>query len=183
MERVHWAAAAAVVGVALGAGVWFGGRGPEPPPPVSIERGTDPAAAGTVAVHVSGAVVRPGVVEVAPAARVADAIAAAGGATADADLRGINLAAPVVDGGQVVVPDTRHPPPSAPGGAGPGPLRLNAASAAELESLPGVGPVTAARIVAHRQQHGPFAVIEDLLDVPGIGEGRLATLRDLVVVP
>ncbi len=62
-------------------------------------------------------------------------------------------------------------------------MSLNRATKADLEALPGVGPVTAARIVAHRDEHGPFTTVEDLLDVPGIGEGRLAALRDLVSVP
>ncbi len=181
MQRLHWAVVAGVIAVALASGVWFGSRGPAPPPPISFTV-PSPAGTATIAVHVAGAVARPGVVELSAGARVADAVAAAGGAAAAADLSGVNLAAPVSDGGQVVVP-TRSEGAGVSLRAGGGKVRLNSATAAALEALPGVGPVTAERIVAHREQHGPFASVEDLLDVPGIGEGKLAALRDLVEVP
>lgn len=139
-----------------------------------------PAAAhGVVTIHVSGAVAAPGLVVLPTGARVADAIAAAGGAAAGADLGGLNLAASVGDGSRVVVPDVG----TAPGGADGGPIRINTATASELEVLPGVGPVLAARIVAHREQRGPFETIEDLLGVPGIGESKLEGLRSEVAVP
>ncbi len=178
MHRGQWVVAGTALAVAVAAGAWFGAR-PEPPPPVSVVTpGSLPSAAG-ITVHVSGAVLRPGLVVLPPGARVADAVAAAGGAAPDADLAALNLAAPVANAAQVVVPGAG----AAASGSAPGLVSLNGATAADLEALPGVGPVTAARIVAHRQQHGPFAAIEDLLDVPGIGEGKLATLRDLVTVP
>lgn len=127
----------------------------------------------------------PGLVEVADGARVADAVAAAGGSTRDADLTGVNLAAQVRDGEQIVIPTMAAA--SATTGAGSlladGRVRINSASPVELENLPGVGPVLAARIAGYRDEHGPFAAVEDLLDVPGIGEGKLATLRDSVALP
>ena len=114
-------------------------------------------------------------------ARVADAIVAAGGATDDAELGALNLAAAVGDGSRLVVPSRSEALLGAV--AGDGLVRLNAATAADLEGLPGVGPVLAQRIVAHRSDYGPFEAVEDLLDVPGIGEAKLAAIRDLVIVP
>jgi competence protein ComEA len=133
-------------------------------------------------VHVAGAVVAPGVVQVPEGSIVAEAIAAAGGLTGDADPDGINLAARVQDGDQVVVPSSGS---SEPSGASPGDglIAINRATIAELEALPGVGPVLAGRIVAYREEHGPFRAVEDLLDVPGIGESKLASIRDLIRVP
>ena len=131
--------------------------------------------------HVSGAVRRPGLIEIAPGARVADAVVAAGGATFEADLSSLNLAGPVTDGARVVVPDRRSGSVDSAGADGP--IPVNRATAQELERISGVGPVLAERIVAHREAHGPFSVVEDLLDVPGIGEGKLAAIRDDVAVP
>jgi competence protein ComEA len=136
--------------------------------------------AGVVTVHVSGAVAAPGLVSLPTGSRVADAVLAAGGALPGADLMALNLAAPIVDGQQLVVPNAGI------GGvvvASDGRVRVNTADAAALEGLPGVGPVLAERIVAYREAHGPFGVIEDLLEVPGIGESKLAALRDRVIVP
>jgi competence protein ComEA len=148
---------------------------PEPPPLEVVSTREKP----TVTVHVSGAVARPGLVTVPADSRVADAILAAGGALDDAVLGTLNLAASVGDGTLLVVPSTAESQVT----AGDGLVRLNSASAADLLTLPGVGPVLADRIVAHREQVGSFLVVEDLLDVPGIGEAKLAALRDLVLVP
>lgn len=136
--------------------------------------------AGMITVHVSGRVALPGLVSLPAGARVADAVVAAGGALPGADLASLNLAAPITDGQQLVVPEV-----TASGGRAPsdGRVRINTADVSALEVLPGVGPVLAARIIAYRDTHGPFAVIEDLLDVPGIGESKLAAMRDAVVVP
>ena len=187
MERVHWIAVAGVLGVAVLAGAWFGGR-PEAPPPVSVNRPSAAAVAGetpseSITVHVSGAVAAPGLVELRQDARVADALAAACGASGAADLSALNLASRLFDGGQVVVPLLGEATPGGAVSPENGPLRLNVATAAQLEDLPGVGPITAQRIITHRESNGPFRVVEDLLDVPGIGESKLAALRDLVVVP
>jgi competence protein ComEA len=174
--------------VAVVVGVIFG-RPTAPPsfdaisaPPV--ERPLD--SVGVLTVHVSGAVTHAGLVEVSERSRVADVIAAAGGATDVADLSRVNLAEPVSDGQRIVIPvrgsEKRQGSPPDDGGS-ESRIRLNDADVAELEALPGVGPVLAEKIVAYRLEFGPFSDIEDLLDVSGIGERKLASLRDLVVVP
>jgi competence protein ComEA len=139
-----------------------------------------PPAPARLLVHVVGAVRHPGVYQLADGARARDAVAAAGGATHRAALDGLNLAARVADGEQVVVPVRGHARPvGAPAVPGrPAIVRLNEADAAALDALPGVGPATAQRIVAWREQHGPFATVDGLLDVPGIGEAKLAAMRE-----
>ncbi|HST73101.1 MAG TPA: ComEA family DNA-binding protein [Kocuria rosea] len=165
----------------------------------SASPGAGPSAApspgGTLLVHVTGEVARPGVVEVEPGDRVVDAVEAAGGLTGAAVTEGVNLAAPVADGQQVLIPDTRPaPPPAAPGtpdpatdaGAasadGAGLLDLNTATAADLEALPRVGPVLAERIVAFREQNGGFASVADLDAVEGVGPALMEALTPLVTV-
>jgi competence protein ComEA len=167
-----------------------------------------PGVAGTagpgaeVVVHIAGAVVRPGVQHLGAGARVVDAVERAGGATPDAELGRVNLAAPVQDGQQVYVPRVGEVPP-APVGGGPagagasggsgsagagaagqpgGLVNLNTATTEELDTLPGVGPATAEAIIAHREANGPFTSVDQLLDVRGIGDAKLADLRDLVTV-
>jgi competence protein ComEA len=135
------------------------------------------AAAPKLVVHVAGAVRRPGLYRLAEGKRVADAVARAGGATAPADTAAINLAAPLADGMQVVVP-TRVA--GAAGTAPPGRVSLSSASAAELDALPGIGPVTAQKIVDHRLAHGGFRSVDDLDAIPGIGPARIEQLRELV---
>jgi competence protein ComEA len=143
-----------------------------------------PRAAPSVVVDVEGAVRRPGLVHLSPGSRVADAVARAGGTTRLADRSGVNLAAPVSDGQQVVVPrrGSLGSAPAAPGG-GPasGPLSLSSATAEQLDALPGVGPVTAQKIVDYRTQHGAFHSVDELDAISGIGPARLADLRGLVV--
>lgn len=139
-------------------------------------------------VHVVGEVRRPGLYRLPAGARIADAVRRAGGARRDADLAALNLAAPLVDGVQVLVParaDTSSPPPArgAPGSGddtATGPLSLSSATVDELDELPGIGPVTAQRIVDYRSEHGPFGSVDDLDAVPGIGPARLEQLRELV---
>ena len=189
MRRTHVMVAVAVLGVAGIAGVWAGAPSTEPPP-VAIARsepvGTAQSTATTsITVYVAGAVQSPGLVTLQGGDRVAHAVAAAGGALAVADLSAINLAAPVGDGDQVTVPAKGESAPirSNPGDADDdGLVDVNYASAADLEALPGVGPVLADRIFEYREEHGPFATVEDLLDVPGIGEGKLAALREALVL-
>jgi competence protein ComEA len=148
-----------------------------------------------VVVHVVGAVVAPGVQRLPVGARVVDAVEAAGGSTPDADLGRINLAAALADGQQVYVLRMGEAAPPLPVSGGPGGadggagaagagglIDVNTASAAQLDELPGVGPTTAEAIVAHRDEHGPFLAVDDLLDVRGIGEAKLEQLRDLVTV-
>ncbi|HMK08881.1 MAG TPA: ComEA family DNA-binding protein [Anaerolineales bacterium] len=135
-------------------------------------------------VHVAGAVRRPGIVELPPGAIIDDALTAAGGALPGADLDSLNLAA-VVEAGQrilVPLPGTAIAPPAEAAAAPAGTLDLNRASAADLESLPGIGPSLASAIVQYRDQNGPFRSVEDLLNVPGIGPTRLAQLRSLVSI-
>jgi competence protein ComEA len=136
-------------------------------------------------VHVVGAVRRPGLYRLPSGSRVNDAVERAGGATHRANLAGINLAAPVADGLQVVVPNKTPGAGSAPaagagGGTTSGPLDLNSATLEELETLPGVGPVTAQKILDYRTQHGAFTSVDELDAVPGIGPSHMAQLKGLV---
>jgi len=219
-------------------GWWGGGRGggtdepgvsivtgaptagtPGPPgtasAPSSAPASAPPAASGSASaapdvavLYVVGAVEHAGVVRVAADARVTDAVTAAGGAAADADLSRLNLARPVVDGERLYVPrigEAEVPaelPPGGGAGAGAGAggsgsgadgagggagaaaqvVDLNTADATALETLPGIGPALAERILAWRDEHGGFRSVEDLLEVSGIGEGRFAELQDRVTV-
>jgi competence protein ComEA len=176
------AGAVVVLLVAAGAGAWYSRSSPEPPP-LSIVAGSTNTATGVLTVHVSGAVVAPGLIEIPEGSRVADAIAAAGGALPGARLSALNLASPVADGQQLLVPEESVTGATGGAGAAGSKVRVNTADLAALEGLPGVGPVLAERIIQHREAYGPFGVVEDLLDVPGIGEGKLALLRDAVQIP
>lgn len=147
--------------------------------------------ASVLVVHVVGAVREPGIVELPLGSRVVDAIAGAGGPRDDAGLTGLNLARELVDGEQVFVPTIEEAatqpvalPPSvgASGLGGSGLVNLNTADAAMLDSLPGIGPAIAARILAWRDDNGPFRSVDELLAVSGIGEKTLDGFRDLVTV-
>ncbi len=132
-------------------------------------------------VHVAGAVRRPGVYRVGGDSRVIQAVRMAGGPTRDADMSRVNLAAPLADGQQVVVP-VRAGRGGAPATAGAvGPVSLSSATAADLEALDGVGPALAARVIAWRDAHGGFASVDQLDQVPGIGPARMEALRNRVV--
>jgi competence protein ComEA len=130
---------------------------------------------------------RPGLYRVRDGSRIADAVRRAGGALRDADLAAVNLAAPLVDGVQILVP-VKAAVAGAPtggtgagaGGAITGPVSLSSATLDELDALPGVGPITAQKILDYRTEHGPFASVDDLDAVPGIGPTRIEQLRDLV---
>jgi len=147
--------------------------------------GTAPARAAPLllVVDVEGAVRRPGLVRLPKGARVADAIGRAGGLTPKAQRAGVDLAAPVSDGQQVLVPDGGATGAgAADAGAGSsGPISLSAATAEQLDTLPGIGPVTAAKIVQFREQHGPFRSVDGLDAIPGIGPARISELQGLVV--
>lgn len=180
-----------VVGLVVGALVWLTRQAPEPADsalplvePASIT--TTTAAPGPVVVHVAGAVHAPGVQRLPAGARVIDAVDAAGGLLADADAGRVNLAAELVDGTQVYVPLVGEVPPAPAGETGGdvtgGLIDVNVADAPALETLPGVGPATAAAIIDHRERNGPFVSVDGLLEVRGIGEAKLAQLRDLVRV-
>jgi len=153
--------------------------------PARASPGVAAATARLLVVDVVGAVRRPGLVRLAEGSRVADAIARAGGLRRGAERAGVNFAAPVSDGQQVVVPQ-RGVAGAAGAGAGSaaastGPVSLSAATAEQLDTLPGAGPVTAQKIVAYRQQHGAFRSVDELDAISGIGPSRIANLRGLVV--
>jgi len=159
-----------------------------------------PGTPRSVFVHVHGHVQRPGLYELPAGARVVDVVAAAGGLTETADEAGVNLARPLVDGEQLRVPAPGDPaapsngagggggagagPGAAagPGGAAVGPVDLNRADEAALQSLPGVGPATSSAILEWREQNGAFRSVDDLLEVSGIGEKTVEKLRPLVTV-
>ena len=172
---------------------------PQPRPELQLPRadaapagsgGSPSTTTGEVVVDVAGAVARPGVVRLAGPGRVVDAIAAAGGAAADADVNQVNLAAKVADGDRVYIPRRGEAPPPAPttGGttgsatASSGPVDLNSATPEQLDALPGVGPATAKAIVDYRIRHGRFRTVDDLLSVTGIGPAKLGNLKSLVRV-
>ena len=145
-----------------------------------------PAAAKLLVIDVAGAVRHPGLYRLRSGSRIDDAIAAAGGPTAKAQLDSVNLAAPVADGEQIVVPGrgaagVAAASPPAAGSSPSAPLDLNSATLEQLEGLPGIGPVTAQKILDYRQAHGAFHSVDELDAVPGIGPKRLEQLRDLVV--
>ena len=166
-----------------------GSRAPEPPP-VAIEKpGAAPkqshSRAARVYVHVAGAVRRPGLYRLGENTRVGRAVKLAGGPTKKADLAATNLAARVEDGQQILVPvrgAVAAPAPAAASdtAAPSGPISLASATQAQLEELDGIGPTLAARILEYRDEHGGFRSVEELGEVEGIGEVRLAALREAV---
>lgn len=205
--RRHAAALAVLVAVGLTFGVWqlyrarsvpLAAASPAVVTPLTSAR---PSAAASspapVIVHVVGAVARPGVVTLAAGARVTDAVAAAGGLSDDADPAQLNLAAIVNDGDQIVIGRVGAPAGEVRGGAGGGQgapagasagagatatVNLNTATQAQLESLPGVGPVTAGKIMAWRTEHGRFTRVEELGEVDGIGPKTLNQIKPHVRV-
>ena len=154
----------------------------------SVASGSAPAAASApaqapVVVHVVGAVRRAGLYRLPQGSRIADAIRRAAGATRRADLSLVNLAAPLADGMQVVVPARVRAGLAGAAGeaaAQSGPVHLNTATLEQLDALPGVGPVTAQKILDFRQEHGAFSSVDELDAIPGIGPARLETLREVV---
>ena len=145
------------------------------------------SSAPLVVVDVAGAVLRPGLYRLPQGSRIADAVARAGGTTHHANTAAVNLAAPLADGEQVLVPAAGAAGAVAAGdGSGDtpsptAPLDLNSASAQQLDALPGVGPTTAQKIVDYRQQHGPYSSVEDLDAIPGIGPSKIDNLKGLVI--
>jgi competence protein ComEA len=171
------AAAAAVVVIGAGAWAWLSRPQPVEIAPAPIAASAETATGtGTIVVAVAGKVKNPGLVRLKADARVADAIEAAGGVLPGTDLSTVNLARRVADGELVTVGAP------APAGADSGKLNLNTATAAQLDKLPGVGPVLAERIVAYRESKGGFRSVGDLRQVEGIGDAKYAELKDLVVV-
>jgi len=180
-RQIAIAAAAVLALLFLGSRLLFRAEAPAAPP-IPTAAATTTAARSLLVVDVVGAVRRPGLYRLPHGARVADALARAGGASRRAQLDLVNLAAPIADGEQVVVPRRGSggiATPAAPGTPA-GPVHLNTATLEQLDALPGVGPVTAQKILDYRQQHGAFASVEELDAVPGIGPARLEQLKDLV---
>jgi competence protein ComEA len=180
-----------LVAVLGGAGLWYTRSLPKPVtiaeagPGAAQQVSASPSPAVVLIVDVAGAVHQPGVYEFAEGDRVIDAIERAGGPIPKADLSLLNLAAPLTDGTQILVPKS-GPPGAVPGGTASGSstglININTASATELEGLSGIGEVLAATIIEYRDQNGPFATIDDLMDVSGIGPATLEEIRDQVTV-
>ena len=224
-DLIHWIGISRILASAFGVvvmvvGVWWVVRVPPPPPEASIPFATTSVASNTIAsntdassaisssanitVYVSGEVVKPGVYVLLATARVIDALQAAGGATNQADLVVVNLAAPLVDAAQVFIPRIGSTPRvtlprphaginlpiaggSGSGGAGgatsaAGIVDINSATLSDLDALPGVGPSTAQAIIDYRVANGPYASVDDLLNVRGIGPSKLAAMRARVRV-
>jgi competence protein ComEA len=198
LSRAELGGLVALVAITVGgAGLWYVRSLPRP---VEVRAAAASPAAGASAtsspdvvpilVDVAGWVRHPGVYEFHDGDRVIDAIEAAGGARRGAALDALNLAAPLADGTQILVPrrEASGPAGSAPsapsvdGGVASSKVNINSASAVELETLPGIGEVIAQEILDYRTANGPFASVEDLLDVSGIGEVTLENIRDLVTV-
>jgi competence protein ComEA len=177
------AAAVAILLVVLVRHLGGGSAAPVVTPLPAPSRATKPAAAKLLVIDVAGAVRRPGLYRLREGSRIDDAIAAAGGVTRKAQLDAVNLAAPIADGEQIVVPGRGAAGAAAgsPPSAGSAPLDLNTATAEQLDSLPGIGPVTAQKILDYRQAHGAFHSVAELEGVPGIGPGRLSQLKGLVI--
>ena len=189
-----------VVATLVGAGLWYARSLPRPVEIAAPSGASSPAVSGTPAVGVSptpspatiivdvaGWVRKPGVYEFTAGDRVIDAVNRAGGARRGADLTSLNLAAPLADGTQVVVPKQGSTVPVAGGSTGAtggstALVNVNTATEPELETLPGVGPVTAAAIIDYRTKNGPFAAVDDLIDVSGIGPSTLEQIRPFVTV-
>ena len=192
-RQIVTGAAVLLVLLVLGSRLLSRSSPPAAPPIPTATATTSPATGGgaptaeaRLVVDVVGAVRRPGLYRLPHGARVADAVARAGGPTRKAQLELVNLAAPVADGEQVVVPRRGAAVVAAGGAAGAanggtsGPVHLSTATLEELDTLPGVGPVTAQKILDYRQQHGGFSSVEELNAVPGIGPARFEQLKGLV---
>jgi competence protein ComEA len=209
-----------IVVVAIGARFLFAGGGEpdadgggegivlaaEASPPAAGGAGTaassaaaSPSAPAQVVVDVAGAVARPGVYTLQAGARVCDALDLAGGTTAQAQTAAVNLAARLVDGQQIVIPQKGQTPttgPEQPGDAGGGgsagagtvagapgvPVNLNTATLEQLDALSGVGPSTAQKIIDYREEHGGFRGVDELKEVSGIGDAKFAALEDQVTI-
>ena len=224
IDFIHWIGLSRILASAFGVvvmvvGVWWVVRVPPPPPEASIPFATTSVASNLIAsntdassaisssanitVYVSGEVVKPGVYVLLATARVIDALQAAGGATNQADLVVVNLAAPLVDAAQVFIPRIGSTPRAtlprphaginlpATGTSGgvsgsatsaAGIVDINSATLADLDALPGVGPSTAQAIIDYRVANGPYASVDDLLNVRGIGPSKLAAMRARVRV-
>jgi len=191
MMKDWWKLAFGVLSGLLAAGVILLIAAPPRGTPIALQPPPEPP---PLVVHVSGGVVQPGVYTLPAGSRLQQAVEAAGGLLPQADTQNINLAAPLQDGQKVAIPTLA--PTATPFSRGPGAtdillpspvptsglVNINTASQAELESLPGIGPVTAQKIIQYRQEHGPFQSIEDIMNVPGIGQKTFEAIKDLITV-
>ncbi len=168
-----------------------GGAPPAAAAPISLDdrasRTADRDGGARVTVHVAGAVRRPGLYRLRTGARIDDAIRRAGGPSRRADLAALNLAAEAEDGRQVLVPERARPGATTATAAGTtaapdAPVNLNTATLEQLDTLDGVGPATAEKILEHREASGGFGSVDELDQIPGIGEKRLASLREQVTL-
>ncbi len=174
-----------IVGLLIAAGVAAFAIRWRPAEPIVIEPPAPTATPGPIRVYVSGAVMHADVYELPSGSIVRDAVAAAGGAAENADLNQINMAKTLRDGEQVYVPrigEALVPAPAGQAGAASGLININTATQAELETLPGIGPALAARIIAYREANGPFPNIEAIQNVSGIGPSTFEEIRDLITV-
>lgn len=189
MKSVFQIVIGILVGLLIAGGIWLSARIPQGQS-VQLRPAPTPE---PIQVHVAGAVVRPGVYDLPEGARVLDAVEAAGGFVAEADKNGLNLAARVEDGARLDIPYVAGFIPPEESGfvvvseGTPSPLlddlvNINTASVEELDQLPGIGPTIAQRIVAYREQYGPFASIEDIVNVSGIGQATYNEIKDLITV-
>lgn len=142
------------------------------------------APAESIAVYVSGAVNKPGVVSVPAGSRVIDAVNRCGGILPSADAAKVNMAQPLKDGAQIAVPEkaTALPGEAAEAAKSAGKININQADAKALDSLPGIGPAMAERIIAYRKQSGGFQSLDELRKVPGIGEAKFAKMKDKITL-
>ena len=180
------AAGALAIVLVLAGKLLAGGGSAHRVPKFPLARAAPPAPPPLLVVDVAGAVLRPGLYRLPPDSRIADALARAGGTTGKAAVEAVNLAAPLADGEQVVVPaktpgGSALAPPGASPAATSGPVSLSTATVEQLDALPGIGPVTAQKILDYRTEHGAFRSVDELDAISGIGPAKLDQLRGLVV--
>lgn len=166
-----------IISLVVGSWLWYQGR-PSEILTMSVDEVVSEPIVSKIFVHVAGEVKAAGVYELNSGARVIDAITAAGGVTKNANLTILNLARVLFDGEQILVGDIAISATNASGGK----VSINQADASQLDSLPGVGPAIAARIISHREQNGPFRSLAALKDVSGIGEAVFAKIEDLITL-
>ncbi|MDX6409746.1 MAG: competence protein ComEA [Gaiellaceae bacterium] len=182
-RRVLVTGVVVLLALVLGGKLLLQPKPPAVPPPVRVAAPAGHVTETALFVNVVGAVRRPGLYRLKDGSRVADAVRRAGGPTPKAQIELLNLAARIADGEQIVVPrrGIAGVAVAVPGAAtSSGPVHLNSATLEQLDALPGVGPVTAQKILDYRQQHGAFGSVDELDAIVGIGPARLETLRELV---
>jgi competence protein ComEA len=185
VKQVLWIAVGIIIGLLAAGLILLVVSQPRGQPVTLVPPPTD----SPLTVHVSGAVKTPGVYQVSSGARVQDAITAAGGFSANADPQSVNLAARLIDGTKIIVLEKPVPgqpsSPATPTSPAPSiynPIDLNTATAEMLDALPGIGPSKAQDIVSYRETNGAFTTLDDLLNVPGIGEGILEQIKPYIIV-